>query len=107
MTTENPQALLYGGTDLDPARLSGIVTDVLSGTDDGELYVQNAVTESFAFDDGRLKNAAYDHMRGFGLRGCDDWSRSAYLRLAPIITVEVAISKIAQNQCGRNNASSI
>ncbi|MGB3722144.1 MAG: metalloprotease TldD [Pacificimonas sp.] len=69
MTNRDPQALLYGGTDLDPARLPSIVSDVLAGTDDGELYVQNAVSESFSFDDGRLKNAGYDHMRGFGLRG--------------------------------------
>ncbi|MEM8825544.1 MAG: metalloprotease TldD [Pseudomonadota bacterium] len=65
----DPQAALYGGTDLDPARLPRLVGDVLAGTDDGELYVQNAVSESFAFDDGRLKNAGYDHVRGFGLRG--------------------------------------
>ncbi|MHB9878102.1 metalloprotease TldD [Pacificimonas sp. ICDLI1SI03] len=69
MTHPDPSALLYGGTDLDPARLPALVGDVLAGTDDGELYVQNAVSESFAFDDGRLKNAGYDHMRGFGLRG--------------------------------------
>ena len=67
--TIDPQTLLYGGTDLDPARLPGLVADMLRGTDDGELYVQNAVTESFSFDDGRLKSANYDHMRGFGLRG--------------------------------------
>ena len=69
MTTTDPQVQLYGGTELDPARIPAIVADVLRGTDDGELYVQNAVTESFVFDDGRLKSANYDHMRGFGLRG--------------------------------------
>ena len=69
MTITDPQALLYRGTDIDPARLPALVGDLLTGTDDGELYVQNAVTESFAFDDGRLKAANYDHMRGFGLRG--------------------------------------
>ena len=69
MTAPDPQALLYGGTDLEPARLPALVADMLRGTDDGELYVQNAVSESFSFDDGRLKSANYDHMRGFGLRG--------------------------------------
>ncbi|MBZ6377993.1 metalloprotease TldD [Pacificimonas flava] len=64
-----PHEQLYGGTDIDPARLPALIGDLLSGTDDGELFVQNAVTESFAFDDGRLKSANYDHMRGFGLRG--------------------------------------
>ncbi|MEE4349610.1 MAG: metalloprotease TldD [Pacificimonas sp.] len=65
----DPNSYLYDGTEIDPARLPGLVGDLLAGTDDGELYVQNAVTESFSFDDGRLKGANYDHMRGFGLRG--------------------------------------
>jgi len=40
----------------------------LTGADDGELYVEQSASESFNFDDGRLKNASYDASRGFGLR---------------------------------------
>lgn len=45
-----------------------ILEDALSGADDGELFVQSSRSESFVFDDGRLKSAAFDASRGFGLR---------------------------------------
>ena len=44
------------------------VSDAVNGADDGELYVERTRSESFAFDDGRLKSAAYDTGQGFGLR---------------------------------------
>jgi len=40
----------------------------VDGADDGELYVERTRSESFVFDDGRLKSAAYDTGQGFGLR---------------------------------------
>lgn len=46
-----------------------VVDEALHGMDDGELYLQYAQSETFSFDDGRLKNAAYDTSKGFGLRG--------------------------------------
>ncbi|NNE56773.1 MAG: metalloprotease TldD [Hellea sp.] len=45
-----------------------IVSDSLSGADDGELYVERGEAEALTFDDGRLKAATYDASRGFGLR---------------------------------------
>jgi len=65
----NPASMFYDGTDLDPARIGGIVGDALIGCDDGELYLQHSVSEAFTFDDGRLKNASFDTAQGFGLRG--------------------------------------
>ncbi|MBL4602922.1 MAG: metalloprotease TldD [Emcibacteraceae bacterium] len=44
------------------------IDEALHGMDDGELYLQYAQSETFSFDDGRLKNAAYDTSKGFGLR---------------------------------------
>jgi len=38
------------------------------GADDGDIYVQRSRSESFMFDDGRLKSAAFDTGQGFGLR---------------------------------------
>ena len=49
-----------------------IVDEALHGMDDGELYLQYAQSETFSFDDGRLKNAAYDTSKGFGLRSILD-----------------------------------
>ena len=61
------QSLLY--TDIDPGEAARLTREALGGLEDGELYLQAASSESFAFDDGRLKTASFDQSRGFGLRG--------------------------------------
>ena len=61
-----PSILDAAGVDLDRAR--GLLQDALVGADDGELFVESSESESFLFDDGRLKSAAYDSTEGFGLR---------------------------------------
>src|ERR671926_319223 len=53
---------------VDPARAQEILGNALSGADDGELFVERSESESFLYDDGRLKSAAYDATEGFGLR---------------------------------------
>ena len=42
--------------------------EALKGADDGELFLEYSQSESFAFDDGRLKAASFDTTQGFGLR---------------------------------------
>jgi TldD protein len=56
------------GFDLEPARLEALLAEGLHGVDDGELFLEYRETESFSLDDGRLKSAAFDTSRGFGLR---------------------------------------
>ena len=51
---------------LDKARTT--LSNAVNGADDGELYVEQTRSESFLFDDGRLKSAAFDTGQGFGLR---------------------------------------
>jgi TldD protein len=53
----------------DRRRVEALVADSLAGCDDGELYLEHRVSESFTFDDGRLKGASFDTTQGFGLRG--------------------------------------
>ena len=53
---------------LDTGRVQGIVDEALHGMDDGELFVEHRTSESFSFDDGRLKSASFDTSQGFGLR---------------------------------------
>ena len=65
----HPTDLFYTQTGMDPAGVERIVADSLAGLDDGELYLQYSLAESFSFDDGRLKAATYDTTQGFGLRG--------------------------------------
>ena len=45
-----------------------IVSEAVSGAEDGELYMQSSENESFSFDDGKLKLANSNKNLGFGLR---------------------------------------
>src|SRR5271170_7376805 len=57
---------------LDRPRLAKIISRGLDGADDGELFLEYRQTEVLAFDNGRLKQAAYDTSQGFGLRAVKD-----------------------------------
>src|SRR5204862_2488472 len=63
----DPRRFLYRS--LDPDAAKRLAATHLSAHDDGELYLQYNTTESFGFDDGRLKTADYHTSSGFGLRG--------------------------------------
>ena len=56
------------GAGLDTDDVGRVVSETLTGADDGELFVEQRQTESLLFDDGCLKSAATDFARGFGLR---------------------------------------
>ncbi|MDP7540525.1 MAG: metallopeptidase TldD-related protein, partial [Alphaproteobacteria bacterium] len=61
-------SLFFERTGMNPRRVETLVSDALSGADDGELYLEYRQSESFAYDDGRLKSASFDTTQGFGLR---------------------------------------
>ena len=63
------RGLLYRPGLLDPDGARRLTAQALSACDDGELYLQYRASESFGFDDGRLKTADYSTDAGFGLRG--------------------------------------
>jgi len=67
MTASDPRKLLYRS--LDPDGAKRLAARHLGAHDDGELYLQYSASESFGFDDGRLKTADYHTSSGFGLRG--------------------------------------
>ncbi|WP_120717097.1 metalloprotease TldD [Tsuneonella amylolytica] len=67
--TSDPHSLIYADGKLDPDEAKALAAETLRGCDDGELYLQFAASESFVFDDGRLKTADYSRDAGFGLRG--------------------------------------
>ncbi len=68
MTAIDPRGFLYRGN-LDPDEARRLAARHLASHDDGELYLQYSTSESFGFDDGRLKTADYHVGSGFGLRG--------------------------------------
>ncbi|MGH6971447.1 MAG: TldD/PmbA family protein, partial [Caulobacteraceae bacterium] len=53
---------------VEPERAMNLLGEAVGGADDGELFLERSESESFVFDDGRLKSAAYDSSEGFGLR---------------------------------------
>ncbi len=60
--------LFYDRAGLDRVRVGQLVDDALSGSDDGELFLEYRQSEALAFDDGRLRHASFDTNAGFGLR---------------------------------------
>jgi TldD protein len=46
-----------------------LVTKILDGFDDGELYLQESYSENLVFDDRKVHNSSFDITKGFGLRG--------------------------------------
>jgi TldD protein len=65
----DPLSYIYRDGALDPETAKRVTADMLKRCDDGELFMQYRVSESFGFDDGRLKTADYSTDAGFGLRG--------------------------------------
>lgn len=70
--TQATNDLFFIRTGLDPSKAQDIVDQTLHGGDDGELFLEFCQSESFGFDDGRLKAATFDTMQGFGLRAVHD-----------------------------------
>jgi TldD protein len=60
--------LFFDPTGMDRGKVENLVSDALSGADDGELFLEYRQSEGFSFDDGRLKSASFDTTQGFGLR---------------------------------------
>src|ERR1700693_4542885 len=87
-----------GVLDRDPVQAP--VDEALKSSDDGELFLEYRKSESFSFDDGRLKAASFDTTQGFGLRAvageatgyahANELSEEAIRRAAETVT---AVSK--------------
>jgi TldD protein len=68
MTVAVSAPSLLDAAGVQPENARRILGEALAGADDGELFIESTESESFVFDDGRLKSAAYDSTEGFGLR---------------------------------------
>jgi TldD protein len=103
MTDLQPSAAPFAQLTQDADRLQRLIASGLAGVDDGELFLEYRETESFAFDDGRLKSAAFDTSRGLGLRAVAGeaigLAHSPELSLA---AVERAIDAVGAVKAGYN-----
>jgi len=60
--------LFFARTGMDRSRVQARIDEALKGADDGELFLEYCQSESFSFDDNRLRAANFDTRQGFGLR---------------------------------------
>lgn len=60
--------LFFLRSGMNKASVESAVDDALKGADDGELFLEYCQSESFLWDDGKLKSASFDTTQGFGLR---------------------------------------
>ena len=60
--------LFFSRTGMDRTKVQQTLDQALKGSDDGELYLEYSQSESFSYDDNRLKAATFDTSQGFGLR---------------------------------------
>ncbi len=60
--------LFFTQTGMNRASVERTVDDALRGAEDGELFLEYRQSESFSWDDGKLKSASFDTTQGFGLR---------------------------------------
>ncbi|MGF1464242.1 MAG: metalloprotease TldD [Maricaulaceae bacterium] len=82
-----------------------IFDDAVNGADDGELFVERSVSESFVFDDGRLKSASYHADRGFGLRIVAG-ETSGYAHSSDLSPASIARAAAAASAAKRGDAGS-
>jgi TldD protein len=65
---EKTNTLFFEKNGLDESAVEAVVVEALSGSDDGELFLEERYSEILAFDDSRMKASSYDNTSGFGLR---------------------------------------
>ena len=65
---QSTDSLFCSRSNLDNSSVDKIVSNALHKADDGELFMDFCESESFVFDDQRLKSASFDKSKGFGLR---------------------------------------
>ncbi len=90
--------------DCDENQLASQLGDILQGADDGELFVENAQSESLLFDNGKLKSGSFDTRQGFGLRRvCEDaagYAHSGELTQAALSRAADAVQAVASGHSG-------
>ncbi len=95
--------------ELDRGRVQTLVDSSLKGSDDGELFLEYCQSESFSFDDGRLKAATFDTTQGFGLRAvageATGYAHASELSEAAIRRAGETVRAVTQGYSGKVAAS--
>lgn len=90
--------------ELDTSEVVRVVSNVLGDADDGELFLEFRQSENLVFDDGRLKSAATDFARGFGLRAVAGeavgYAYSSDLSIAALERAASAVGAVTRGYSG-------
>lgn len=60
--------VFFSETDLNKNKVKSLVTDTLSGSHGGELFLEQSWSETFSFNEERFKGSSFGVSEGFGLR---------------------------------------
>jgi len=90
--------------DCSPEKLKSIVSDTISGADDGELFLEYREGEALMFDNGRLKTASFNTDQGFGLRAVagetSGYAHSSDMSEAALMRASEAVSAVKRGYSG-------
>ena len=96
--------VFFNRTGMDQSRVGATVTDALNNADDGELFLEYRQSESITFDDGRVRNAAFDTSQGFGLRAvageATGFSHASELSEAAIARAAATVKAVQSGHTG-------
>ena len=105
----NTEELFFKESDLTSDSINTIVNDSLHNADDGELFIEYCESESFVFDDRKLKNASFDVSKGLGLRAIANeatgYAHSSDIDKASLKRASDTVSFITKNNKGNYNSS--
>ena len=98
-----PDSLLES-FDVSEEKIRQTVKETVSGTDDGELFVEYRKSESLVFDNGHLKTANFNSDQGFGLRAvageATGYAHSSELSEASLKRAAASVSAVKGNYSG-------
>ena len=96
--------IFFEDKDFNLNKVQSIVARSLEGSDDGELYLESTKSESFSFDDGRMRSVSYDSTQGFGLRAIADeakgFAHSGELTEESLNRASETVKSVSKNYSG-------
>ena len=105
----NTEDLFFNDSDLTSGSVNNIVNDSLHKADDGELFLEYCESESFVFDDQKLKSASFDVSKGFGLRAIagevTGYAHSSDIDAKSLKKASDTVSFITKNNNGSFNSN--
>jgi TldD protein len=101
----SPTVSLFARAGLEREDARRQLAEAVAGADDGELYLEYSESEALVFDNGRLKQAAYNTDQGFGLRAVKDeavgYAHSSEISIAALERAADAVRAVNGGYSGR------